>query len=232
MLCDQVKTQLSAYMDGEVSAQEAEEIEAHLRDCPDCATLLAEYEKLREQTQLLAPQAPDMLASLQAQQKLIPQNNSKVKHIQKWSVRLGAAAAVFVVMIVGVLYFANNGAKKEDAAPKAAMPEVFLEENAAGDYAADSKGTVPFAGEATPNEGNAALEKQGDYIVLYLSEEEAQAMIDQLAAQYTKEQMDAIVQPTKEGYLLDFSIKELPVDMETEELLAENNAKGFIIIVL
>lgn len=45
--CAAVGEQLSAYLDGELSEAEAEAVEAHLRDCPDCARLCGALRTLR-----------------------------------------------------------------------------------------------------------------------------------------------------------------------------------------
>jgi anti-sigma factor RsiW len=45
MMCDQ-STQVHRYHDGYLTAQGREDVEAHLRDCPECAALLADLRRL------------------------------------------------------------------------------------------------------------------------------------------------------------------------------------------
>ena len=62
MDCEKVQENLSAYLDGELSPQEADAVRAHLESCEDCA---AEAESLRSTVRLVRSleraQAPAVL---------------------------------------------------------------------------------------------------------------------------------------------------------------------------
>jgi len=47
--CKSIRPLLSAYMDGELSPDDAARLQAHLAACADCRALLASYERMREQ---------------------------------------------------------------------------------------------------------------------------------------------------------------------------------------
>lgn len=49
---------ISAYMDGELTAEERVELLAHVRECDECAALLAEYQRLRVDLRDLPRPAP------------------------------------------------------------------------------------------------------------------------------------------------------------------------------
>jgi anti-sigma factor RsiW len=59
--------QISAYHDGELAGEQREQIERHLRDCPQCA---AELDELRRLSQQLAEAAPRPALSLEAARRL------------------------------------------------------------------------------------------------------------------------------------------------------------------
>ncbi len=55
--CDEIRELLDAYWDFELTRLERMEVEAHIEQCPDCAKLLKDYEKLFEKTEYIMPQS-------------------------------------------------------------------------------------------------------------------------------------------------------------------------------
>jgi len=49
---------LSDYVDGELSTSERSEVDAHLRDCPACAAVLADLRRVVEQARVALPRPP------------------------------------------------------------------------------------------------------------------------------------------------------------------------------
>ena len=61
--CESMRLLISAYMDGELSPQEEEQLHKHLAQCAQCRTLLSEYQRLRDQLRYLpsSPEPPPQL---------------------------------------------------------------------------------------------------------------------------------------------------------------------------
>jgi predicted anti-sigma-YlaC factor YlaD len=45
--CDDVKDRLSAYLDGELTQQESQRVDVHVRECPRCRAVLDDFRQLR-----------------------------------------------------------------------------------------------------------------------------------------------------------------------------------------
>ena len=78
MGCDRCTTLLSARLDGELTEQEAQELEEHLAACPQCRAVARQLEELQagwdELEELQAPQgfAQDVLYALNRKTKILP----------------------------------------------------------------------------------------------------------------------------------------------------------------
>ena len=60
--CDQIEARLSDYLDGQITAPERMEYEAHLKSCPQCAPLVASVRELMGEMHAMAPiEAPPRL---------------------------------------------------------------------------------------------------------------------------------------------------------------------------
>lgn len=70
MTCKQIQSQLSAYIDGDLSTIEKEQVEAHLADCPVCHKELADL----KETVALLQSTPQMTAS----EKFLQQVNAQI----------------------------------------------------------------------------------------------------------------------------------------------------------
>ena len=97
-MCEQ-STQVHRYHDGYLTAQAREEVETHLRDCPECAALLAD---LRGLSSLIAaaPRAQipaDALARLRDAQYVV--RDRGVLRIASWLTAAAASIALATLLI-------------------------------------------------------------------------------------------------------------------------------------
>lgn len=107
MTCKRFEELLSAYVEGELSAEERSEMDGHIAACPACAELLAFF---REAGEALAgfPEIepePELMSRLYA----IPEKKSKLRDIFGFLVRADlqpvfAALSVFVIAISFVFF--------------------------------------------------------------------------------------------------------------------------------
>ncbi|MBC8423715.1 zf-HC2 domain-containing protein [bacterium] len=122
MRCEDLRDKLSAYLDGELSGDEAGACEGHLAACGTCATLVAErrYERERWRAALheVAPAAlrRDILAGR------APRKSLRIPHRQygrksMWTA--WAAAAVLAVIVLGQVISRMDGSRRPDAGPDA-----------------------------------------------------------------------------------------------------------------
>jgi len=103
MNCNEVKTQLSAYLDGELGHQEAEQIRAHLKDCPDCAE---EYRQLASTWDaLLADEdigpSPDFASRFWQKARVREEQRPALLRLLKWAPAM--AAGFLVAFLAGWL---------------------------------------------------------------------------------------------------------------------------------
>jgi len=100
MKCEQVTSQLSAYMDGELPPQQAEEVRRHLAECPACAE---EYRLLSQTWDiLLADAAPEpspgftqrFWQKVRAQEQAAPRPARMLLRLLKWAPAMAAGFAV------------------------------------------------------------------------------------------------------------------------------------------
>jgi len=142
MTCKDVSAMLDRLLDGELTEEERRELEAHGRECPDCA---AEIRSAFQMKALFEDTLPEVDVPLEAQAKWRgavreAAKQDKKRRITRW---IGSAAAAVVVLVgVGV---ALNGSM----APKqnAAEPMAVVQEAAKAD-AADEASGAEYADEA------------------------------------------------------------------------------------
>ena len=105
-----VRTLLSSYIDGEVSASEARRVAAHLSGCDEC---VAELESLRATTTLLGRlpslDTPRSYALTAADvQDMSPQSRLPSFAAFSGGLATAGAAALVVVLVVGVVFLARS----------------------------------------------------------------------------------------------------------------------------
>ena len=106
-----VRTLLSSYIDGEVSASEARRVTAHLSGCDEC---VAELESLRATTMLLGRlpslDTPRSYALTAADvQDMSPRRGLPSFAAFSGGLATAGAAALVVVLVVGVVFLARLG---------------------------------------------------------------------------------------------------------------------------
>ena len=118
-----VRTLLSSYIDGEVSASEARRVDAHLSGCDEC---VAELESLRATTTLLGQlpslDTPRSYALTAADvQDMSPRRGLPSFAAFSGGLATAGAAALVVVLVVGVVFLARLGFTGSAAAPAPAQ---------------------------------------------------------------------------------------------------------------
>lgn len=116
--CEQLAELISAYSDGEVTAEERVLVESHLRDCPDCAQRLAYYQGLGGALRdyLAAAPAPSSSAVIGATQKggrktEMTTRSNTVERARFRPLGAWAALAAVVVLALGIgVFFASRPA--------------------------------------------------------------------------------------------------------------------------
>lgn len=131
MNCEQMTVLLSAWLDGEVTAQEEVQLQEHLAQCPACRALFEQLQTLHtsfsDLEEISAPEdfAQGVMSRIEAERK-----PKIVPLFKRPQVRAMAGLAACAVLCIGFGSFALNGGLKSsntamDAAPAApaAMPE-------------------------------------------------------------------------------------------------------------
>ena len=108
---------IHAWIDGELSADDAAALEAHLKECTECSAVAAEARGLVAASSRIVS-ALDIVPG-----DVIPNTSSKRR---PWyaSTQLRAAAAVMVVAGASLLVFQNGGQRKMEQAMQASAPAV------------------------------------------------------------------------------------------------------------
>ena len=130
-----VRTLLSSYIDGEVSASEARRVAAHLSGCDEC---VAELESLRATTTLLGRlpslDTPRSYALTAADvQDMSPRRGLPSFAAFSGGLATAGAAALVVVLVVGVVFLARLGftGSAAESRPQAAAAPVVAQAPAA-----------------------------------------------------------------------------------------------------
>ena len=120
MDCEKVQENLSAYLDGELSPQEADAIRAHLESCEDCA---AEAESLRSTVRLVRSlervQAPAVLK----RRVMAAAGGRRASYGFPNALALVTAAAIVLVAVVAVFMLSAPEPPRGDLTPARLKPE-------------------------------------------------------------------------------------------------------------
>lgn len=113
MDCKKMESSLALYVEGDLGEDEAERVKSHLRNCPECRSLLKEYEKsettLKDLHQCALSQinppeiAPKVLARISA----VRPRPARPGHIViDW--RYWLAAGIAAIVLLSVIYFTRG----------------------------------------------------------------------------------------------------------------------------
>ena len=117
MTCEEALALLSARLDGQLGAEEAAALEAHLASCPRCRALAAELEGLDKNLMALKEPAPEGLK--QGVLYRIDRASGKTKTRGRWfrpGTALGAVAALLVLLVgTGLIKLPSQQSKADGA---------------------------------------------------------------------------------------------------------------------
>ncbi|MGE4548272.1 MAG: anti-sigma factor [Intestinibacillus sp.] len=157
--CEKYEELCSAYLDGELTAEERAGLEAHLAACPDCEAYLA---ALRQTQTVLAhgrAEMPhglheDIMSLVMAEaEKTVVQTEKPHRNPPVFTMLAAAVAAVLLVMTGAVGELVSTGRDMlglddaKTAADSAAAPKIAAAQDDAGDAAASE--VTPFSAPAT-----------------------------------------------------------------------------------
>ena len=126
MACDQPKTLLHAYLDGELDAPGMAAYEQHLATCPDCASTLDAEETLRRSLQQaeLYERAPESLRSgVRVATSAPPARSSAYPGAWRW---LAVAAALIIALLWGSRLFSPAIKSSQQAALTTTLLDAHL----------------------------------------------------------------------------------------------------------
>lgn len=160
--CLQNIERISAYVDGELSREDAQLLAEHLADCPSCQALLKAYGGVFPDKKPLP--VPDSLAkNVMAGVREISTAKQKAARRRRLFPRVFAAAACLAVMLIAIPRMPNLGCSSADTTGAAfsAMDEArdsAMDTNgaAAEDQAAQSAASSEQTGAAAPADGGGA----------------------------------------------------------------------------
>jgi anti-sigma factor RsiW len=144
MKCADLQTDvLVDLVDGRLEPAEQRDIERHLEACANCRALVTDLRSIRAAAFMLDRREPGaaVWASLQAKVAAEPSPKGRVLLMptrQNWPVWLGAAAALILATVIGLLPLLNrNATAPQTAAGENGTPEITVESVAAEFEAAE-----------------------------------------------------------------------------------------------
>ncbi|MDE0085957.1 MAG: zf-HC2 domain-containing protein [Candidatus Poribacteria bacterium] len=112
---ERIQKQLSAYLDNELAPAMHKQVDDHLRDCQECANMLADFKQNRQQISQLVHPAPSMKNAVLAmirETESAPQNKL-LSIFRRWIFRpftVGATAFSTVCFVVAFFIFTYSPA--------------------------------------------------------------------------------------------------------------------------
>lgn len=172
MGCDEARLLLDAFVDGELSAGQEEELLAHVHACEACR---AEFEAAKLLRDCLKDMDEDVAVPLEAQAawRRAVRAEAKKKLSRKWTKFAGAVAAALVV-VLGVGFFMGGEAPVSQPAPEAAVIGLKNAELIAADGEAQN---------VTSGSGDSGFAARRKYAVADV--QAAGKTIEMLAAEYS-----------------------------------------------
>ncbi len=149
MICKDVSGMLDRLMDGELTADERRELEAHGRECPECAEEIRAAFEMKALFEEALPEV-DVPLAVQAKWRGAVREAAKQDRKKKWTRWIGSAAAAVVVLAgVGLALNGSLAPKQNSTSEKLAVVQEAAEAAEANE--------VEYAAEAV-NEADAAAE--------------------------------------------------------------------------
>jgi anti-sigma factor RsiW len=130
-------------VDGRLDPTLQRDVERHLEACPGCRALVTDLRSIRASAFMLDRREPPMAVWAKVKDAVAaePRPSSRVLMMpsrQNWPVWLGAAAALILATVIGLLPLMNrNAVSNETASEETAAPEVTVESVAAEFEAAE-----------------------------------------------------------------------------------------------
>ena len=143
MKCADLQTDvLVDLVDGRLESAEQREIERHVEACAECRALVTDLRSIRAAAFMLDRHEPAAALWSNLQVKIAAEPAPRARLLMmptraNWPVWLGAAAALVLATVIGLLPLLNRTADIEDEAAADAVPEVTVESVAAEFEAAE-----------------------------------------------------------------------------------------------
>lgn len=148
MNCPRCQSQISAYVDGELTGQEMLLMRRHLADCSECSQALAEDRQVRGLLAGMArPAAPDHLDARLAQAVLQPARSMPAW--QGWGMGAAVAAAA---AISAWLVFNSQASGEPGIAPGTSSPVTLTSSPSLGDGSDPLGAYVPVLTVSRPSD--------------------------------------------------------------------------------
>ena len=103
MNCKRIRPMLSAYADGELDATQHAEIQAHLQDCPDCASVLESYHSLGRDIRDLPPVPVPARMREEFSRRLSRERGSLSLWVHRLNPRRRLAEVAALAVVVGLV---------------------------------------------------------------------------------------------------------------------------------
>ena len=146
MKCEDLNEALVDLVDGRLDGAEQRNVERHLEGCQDCQALVEDLRSIRAAAFMLDRREPkaDTWVKLQAAIAREPAPKGRLLTMParaNWPVWLGAAAALLLATVIGLMPLMNRPAPHDDSAPAEAAdgaPEATVE-SVTAEFAAAEK---------------------------------------------------------------------------------------------
>jgi anti-sigma factor RsiW len=102
MNCHHIRKKLASYQDGELSAEEREQVSAHLDACPSCSHLYAEMEKAWKSLEIIQDIQPSPIFYRNLSGKIHAASGKRRWHVSSLWQLFPTPAATFALLLIGL----------------------------------------------------------------------------------------------------------------------------------
>ena len=158
--------QLSAYMDGELTARQAENVERHLSTCDSCAALLEELRSTRALLAALPAHTPGRSFVLGAEHARAPVRDAAAGGTPSRRFNLALAPAVALSVFVALLFVdvadftSSSSDESADTFTAASQRQASEEDAASGSAGSEGAPQAPAAANSTADDGGDPQDSQ------------------------------------------------------------------------